>query len=106
VPEFQPGASDVVVWESPSVFVHTTVVPDLTFRSRGMKALFPSDSAFAGITTDDDAASGAGAGDGVGAGAGSGEGDGAGDEELSPHAVAHSRSAERTTRRSENIRSS
>ena len=68
VPEFHPDAFDVVVWESRSAFIHVTVVPAWTFRSGGVKALFPSDSAPTGIATDVDAPLGAGVGDGVGEG--------------------------------------
>ena len=68
-------ASDVDVWDVESVFVHVTVVPTAMFSSAGMKALFPRNSARAGIATD---AVGAGAGSGVGAGAGSGVGAGVG----------------------------
>ena len=65
------------MWEVESVFVHVTVVPTAMFSSAGMKALFPRNSARAGIETDAVGA-GAGAGSGVGAGAGAGSGVGAG----------------------------
>jgi hypothetical protein len=68
IPESHPVAFDVDVWETESVFVHVTVVPTPTFRSSGMKALLPSDSAPAGIVTVDDGPAGVGVGDGVGAG--------------------------------------
>ena len=51
IPEFQPVASDVDVWEIESVFVHVTVVPTATSRASGVKALFPRDSAPTGIET-------------------------------------------------------
>ena len=77
ITESHPAASDVDVWEVESVFVHVTVVPTAMFSSAGMKALFPRNSARAGIETDAVGA-GAGAGSGVGAGAGAGSGVGAG----------------------------
>jgi hypothetical protein len=35
MPEFQPVAFDVDVWETESVFIHVTVVPAATFNSSG-----------------------------------------------------------------------
>ena len=100
VPEFHPGASDVVVCESRSVFIHVTVVPVWTFRSGGANAPFPRNSAPTGMTTDDDAPSGVGVGDS------GGDGDSGDDESPSPHAVADSRKADAMASRSSNIRSS
>ena len=54
-----------------------TVVPTVTFRSSGAKALFPRIEAPIGMVTDDEEPSG-GADDGDGDGAGDGDGDGAG----------------------------
>jgi hypothetical protein len=103
VPEFHPGPSDLVVWESRSVFIHVTVVPVWMARSAGANAPFPRNSAPTGMTTDDDAGAGAGAavGDGVG------DGDVGGDDESPPpQAVADSRSANAVARRNDNIGSS
>jgi hypothetical protein len=100
IPEFQPGVSDVEVWEIESVFVHVTVVPTATFSSSGMKALFPSDSAPTGIATDDDETPGVGVGNGIGDGAVEG------DEEPPPQAIANIMIDRATARRNENIRSS
>ena len=135
VPEFHAAASEVVVCESRSVFIHVTVVPTCTARSPGTKALFPRNSAPTGITIDEDTATGGGVGatgggvgatgggvgltgGGVGAtgggvGAtggdvGNGVGDGADgkDELLLPHAAADMRKADKTARRSSgNMRS-
>ena len=73
-----------------SVFIHVTVVPTATFSSSGMKALLPSDSAPAGIATDDDGPPGVGVGDGVG------DGETGVDEELPPQAIANIRIADTT----------
>ena len=35
MPEFQPVASDVDVWETESLLIHVTVVPTATFNSSG-----------------------------------------------------------------------
>ena len=70
VPEFHPGASDVDVCETESVFVHVTVVPTATSSSAGMKARFPNVAAPTGIDTDDAVPPGAGEGDGDGIGDG------------------------------------
>jgi hypothetical protein len=61
-----------------------------------VKALLARNSAPSGMTTDDDAPPGVGVGDG----------EGAAEESLSPHATADKRSADRTVRRTDNIRSS
>ena len=110
VPEFHPGTSAVVVWESRSLFIHVTLVPGWTFRSGGANALLPRNSAPTGMTMDDDVPPGAGAGDGVGEVGGDGAvgGDGeVGDEEEPPlHAVADSRSVNAVARRSGDIGSS
>jgi hypothetical protein len=98
VPEFHPGASDVVVWESRSLFIHVTLVPVWTVRSGGANALFPRNSAPTGMTMDDDAPPGVGAGDGVGE-----VGEVGVDGELSLHAVADRRSVSAVARRSGNI---
>jgi hypothetical protein len=74
IPEFQPVASEVDVWEVESVFVHVTVVPTATSRAAGVKALFPRASAPTGIETDAAAPPGAGVGAGVGVGVGDGVG--------------------------------
>jgi hypothetical protein len=101
VPEFHPGPSDVVVWESRSVFIHVTVVPVWMAKSAGAKALFPRNSAPAGMTTDDDTMVGVGVG--VGAGDCVGDGDVGVDESPPPQAVADSRSANAVARRSGNM---
>jgi hypothetical protein len=75
VPELHAGTSDVEVWGTESVFIHVTVVPTATFRSPGVKALFPNEEAPTGITTDDEGPPGVGVGDG-----GEGDGDVGGDE--------------------------
>jgi hypothetical protein len=66
MPESQPVASDVDVWETLSVLVHVTVSPTATPTSSGEKALFPSTSAPLGMVTCDDGpvSAGVGAGDG------------------------------------------
>jgi hypothetical protein len=107
IPEFHPAAFDVEVCEVESVFLQVTVVPTATFRSAGLKALFPSDSAPTGMVTDEDAPPGAGvggAGDGAGDGAGA-DGEGA-DGEESPHAMTNNRINETRTRRVGSIESS
>jgi hypothetical protein len=90
-----------------SVFVHVTAVPTATLSSAGTKALFPRNSARAGIMTDADCAPGAGVGDGavgeVGIGTGASVG---GEEESPPQAMTNMTEAVMTTRRKENIRSS
>jgi hypothetical protein len=75
IPEFQPAASDVDVWDVVSVFVHVTVVPTDTSSASGVYALFPRTSAPLGIETAADAPPGAGAGVGVGVGDGAGLGE-------------------------------
>jgi hypothetical protein len=96
VPEFQPGASEVDVCDTESVFVHVTVVPAATSSSSGMNALVPSDSAPRGIDTDADDPEPPGVGDTAGDGpTGSGE--------LPPQAVAQMKNADRRTRRGEDM---
>jgi hypothetical protein len=80
VPELHPGVSEVDVCESRSAFVHVTVVPTATFRSGGVNALLPRNSAPTGIVIVDDCPP-------VGAGVGVGAGEGAEYEPL-PHAAA------------------
>src|SRR5215203_3055675 len=77
IPEFQPVASDVDVWDMESVFVHVTVVPTATSAGLGVKALLPRTWAPTGIET---AAAAPPPGDGVGLGVGVGDGAGAGAE--------------------------
>jgi hypothetical protein len=67
IPESQPLAFDVDVWETVSVLVQVTVVPTATSTSPGVKARFPSTSAPIGIVTADDGPPGDGVGEGVGA---------------------------------------
>src|SRR5262245_38408697 len=104
IPEFHPLASEVVVWEMASVFVHVTVVPAAMSSSSGTKARFPSDWAPVGMVTDADVPPGAGAG----AGAGDGAGDGVvGDvDEPPPQATAAIKVADTIARRNDNIGSS
>ena len=52
-----------------SLFTHVTAVPAAIFRSAGVKARLPRNSAPIGIVMDDDGAPGAGVADGVGDGA-------------------------------------
>jgi hypothetical protein len=108
VPEFHPGTSDVVVWESRSLFIHVTLVPVWMVRSGGANALFPRNSAPTGMTTDDDTMVGVGVGAGVGVGVGDcvGDGDVGVDEPPPPQAVADNRSSNAVARRSGNIGSS
>jgi hypothetical protein len=104
IPESNPVASEVVVWEMASVFVHVTVVPTAMSSSSGSKARFPSDWAPVGMVTDADVPPGAGAG----AGAGDGVGDGVvGDvDEPPPQATAAIKMVDTRTRRNDNIGSS
>ena len=53
-----------------SLFTHVTAVPAATFRSAGVKARLPRDSAPIGIVIDDDGTPGGGVADGVGDGDG------------------------------------
>ena len=72
IPEFQPAASDVDVWDVESAFVHVTVVPTVTSSGLGAKALLPRTSARTGIETAAEAPAGVGVGVGVGVGDGAG----------------------------------
>jgi hypothetical protein len=92
------------VWEIASVFVHVTVVPTATFSWSGVKARSPKEAAPTGIETDVDDPPGVGAG--VGVGDGVGEGAVEGDELLPPQAAANARSADKTARRNDDIRTS
>ena len=96
VPEFQPGASDVEVCATASVLVHVTAVPATTSSSLGTNALLPSVSAPEGIDTVDEDPDATGLGDGDGEGA-------TGSGELLPQAVADITSADRRTRRNEDM---
>jgi len=100
VPEFHPVESEVEVWATASVLIHVTDVPTATLSSSGMKALFPSGEAPAGIATDDDVLPV------VGVGVGDGDGDTESDELLPPHAIARVKTAETIPRRNENMRPS
>ena len=51
-----------------SLFTHVTAVPTAIFRSAGVKARLPRNSAPIGIVMDDDGAPGGGVADGVGDG--------------------------------------
>jgi len=51
-----------------SLFTHVTAVPTAIFRSAGVKARLPRNSAPIGIVMDDDGAPGDGVADGVGDG--------------------------------------
>ncbi len=86
------------------MFVHVTAVPTATLSSAGTKALFPRNSARAGIVTDADCAPGAGVGDGavgeVGIGTGASVG---GEEESPPQAMTNTKIAETKPRRSDNM---
>ena len=128
IPEFHPGASDVDVCASLSVFTHVTVVPIAMLRSFGTNARFPRNSAPTGIVTDEvtpggGVGAGGGGGVGVGAGAGVGAGVGVGDGAIGvgaigvgaigdgegerlPQAIANTKTAEMTLKRNDNMRSS
>jgi hypothetical protein len=53
-----------------SLFTHVTAVPAATFKSAGLKARLPRNSAPMGIVIDDDGVPGGGVADGVGDGDG------------------------------------
>jgi hypothetical protein len=74
----------VDVCATESVFIQVTVVPTVTFRSSGAKALFPRIDAPLGMVTAatvvDEPSGGTDDGDGDGAGEGDGDGAGVDDE--------------------------
>jgi hypothetical protein len=97
IPEFQPGASEVDVCATASLFVQVIVAPGGMVTSGGAKARSPRNSAPARIVIVDLAPPGPGAGAGVGDGAG------AGVEESVPHAAASMSASETPARRNDDI---